>query len=100
MKIDLNFEIKGLNGNDLGNAGKLIANALFMGQSKILTASKSYEISLKLNSEGVVDLNKDEATNLKSFVSKEAALVDGAKAQIENAILDALNKKDEENDKK
>lgn len=91
MKIDLNFNIKALDGKELENqnAGKLLAN-LLVNQPKGDTV-KYYDWALKLYGGQPLDLDRSDHETLRKFVDEHQQMFILAKAQ----ILEALDKKKE-----
>ncbi len=99
MRIDLDFEIPSLGKTktqSLGQASEILLSSLFSSNPKALTSLKAYEICSKLSDNPILDLNKEDLSNLKSFLENESTLFAGFKAPILNVIIDALNKKPEE----
>jgi hypothetical protein len=87
MKIDLNFDLLGLDGlaviDQTGktiNAGKLIANSLVQ-QSKG-DALKFWDWAVALNKGEVLDLDSSDQETLKNFVKDNEGLPIITKAQI------------------
>ena len=87
MKIDLNFELLGLDGVSLLdqtgktiNAGKLIANSLVQ-QSKG-DALKFWDWAVALNKGEVLDLDSSDQETIKNFVKDNEGLPIITKAQI------------------
>lgn len=87
MKIDLNFELLGLDGvavlDQSGktiNAGKLIANSLVQ-QSKG-DALKFWDWAVALNKGEVLDLDSSDQETFKNFVKDNEGLPIITKAQI------------------
>jgi len=87
MKIDLNFELLGLDGlavlDQTGktiNAGKLIANSLVQ-QSKG-DALKFWDWAVALNKGEVLDLDSSDQETFKNFVKDNEGLPIITKAQI------------------
>jgi|SRR5690625_3535974 len=92
MKIDLNFNLKNLSGEDLitgkgengettyQNAGKLLAN-LLVGQTEGDTI-KYYDWALKLHGGNAIDLDRSDQDKLKKFIEGNKQMTILAKAQI------------------
>lgn len=82
MKLDFNFNLKDLNGEEIqdANAGKLLANSL-INQSKG-DAIKFWEWALALNKGEVIDLDTSDQGVLKSFIKDSESLTVLAKGQL------------------
>jgi hypothetical protein len=87
MKIDLNFNLLGLDGvelldqnGQLANAGKLIAESL-VGQTKG-DALKFWDWAVALNKGEILDLDTSDQETFKNFVKDNERLPILTKAQI------------------
>ena len=82
MKLDFNFNLVDLDGNqiDNANAGKLLANTLIQ-QSKG-DAIKYWEWALSLNKGEVLDLDSSDQETLKNFIKDSEAIAVIGKAQL------------------
>jgi hypothetical protein len=82
MKLDLNFNLKDLDGKEIegANAGKLLANQL-INQPKG-DAVKFWELSLKLYKGDVVDLDSSDQNTIKQFIKDSETLPVITKAQL------------------
>jgi len=85
-KVDLNFDLKGLDGAPIkdANAAKLIANLL--ASTVEGDARKLWPIVLKLQAGEVLELNEEDATALDSFIADHPGLSILAKGQILSVI--------------
>ncbi len=85
-KINLNFPIKDLDGEELPNshAGKILANGL-IGQSKG-DAVKYWGWALKLNNKEEFEIDESDYSTLKEFVKNHETLPVITKAQILKAF--------------
>ena len=74
MKLNFNFNLVNLDGEELkdANAGKVLANALV--QQTKGDAVKLWEIALALNKGEVVDLDSSDQELIKNFI-KETELI-------------------------
>jgi hypothetical protein len=74
MKLDFNFNLVNLDGEELkdANAGKVLANALI--QQTKGDAVKIWEIALSLNKGDIVDLDSSDQELIKNFI-KETELI-------------------------
>jgi len=92
MKVDLNFDLLGLDGIALtnGNAGKLVANHL--ASSSEGDSLKMWDWALKLNRGEELDLDPSDLIALKEFVTENTQFTVLAKAQI-LAKLEAVKPK-------
>jgi hypothetical protein len=82
MKLDFNFNLVDLDGNQIenANAGKLLANTLVQ-QSKG-DALKYWEWALALNKGEVLDLDTSDQETLKNFIKDSENFAIIAKAQL------------------
>ena len=82
MKLDFNFNLVDLDGNqiDNANAGKLLANTLVQ-QSKG-DALKYWEWALALNKGEILDLDTSDQETLKNFIKDSENFAIIAKAQL------------------
>jgi len=82
MKIDFNFNLLDLDGNQIenSNVGKLVANMLVQ-QSKG-DALKFWDWALDLNKGKELDLDSSDQETLKNFIKDNEQLKIIAKAQI------------------
>jgi hypothetical protein len=82
MKLDFNFNLVDLDGNQIenANAGKLLANTLVQ-QSKG-DALKYWEWALSLNKGEILDLDTSDQETLKNFIKDSENFAIIAKAQL------------------
>lgn len=82
MKLDFNFNLIDLDGNQIenANAGKLLANTLV--QQAKGDAVKYWEWALSLNKGEVIDLDSSDQETLKNFIKDSEALAVLAKGQL------------------
>lgn len=82
MKLDFNFNLIDLDGNQIenANAGKLLANTLV--QQAKGDAVKYWEWALSLNKGEIIDLDSSDQETLKSFIKDSEALAVLAKGQL------------------
>ena len=101
MKISFDFDLLDLSGKEIPNSnmGKLVANALAGSQQKGTKALKFMEIARKLYSEGKVDVDFADYSDLKTFIENDANLPVISQAQILEAMEYAkeVSKKEEKN---
>lgn len=93
--IELNFNLKDLDGNDVpdGNAGKLLSSVI--GNSSTGPAVKFYEWAVEFRSGKPVQMTTDDVSVLKSFL-ETAQVPNFAKAQLIKAISEEPKKPQEE----
>lgn len=91
MKLNLNFNIKGLDGKDIGaetkeqtNIGKLIAGALV--QVSKGDVMKHYEWAQKLYKGQILELDKSDSAYLKKFIEDNEQFTILTKAQAMEAF--------------
>lgn len=82
MKLDFNFNLTNLDGNEIenANAGKLLANTL--AQQSKGDALKFWEWALALNKGEIIDLDTSDQTTLKSFIKDSESLPVLSKGQL------------------
>jgi hypothetical protein len=82
MKLDFNFNLIDLDGNQFenANAGKLLANTLV--QQAKGDAVKYWEWALSLNKGEIIDLDSSDQETLKNFIKDSEALAVLAKGQL------------------
>lgn len=82
MKLDFNFNLIDLDGNQIenANAGKLLANTLV--QQAKGDAVKYWEWALSLNKGEIIDLDSSDQETLKNFIKDSEALPVLAKGQL------------------
>ena len=82
MKLDFNFNLKDLDGNDIqgGEAGKIVANLLAQGSKG--DALKFWDWALKINQKKVIDVEISDASLLESFIKDHEGLPVLTKAQL------------------
>jgi hypothetical protein len=82
MKLDFNFNLIDLDGNQIenANAGKLLANTLV--QQAKGDAVKYWEWALSLNKGEIIDLDSSDQETLKNFIKDSEALAVLAKGQL------------------
>ena len=82
MKLDFNFNLADLDGQEIenANAGKLLANTLV--QQAKGDALKFWEWALALNKGETIDLDTSDQTTLKSFIKDSETLAVLAKGQL------------------
>ena len=79
-KLNLNFAITDLDGKELIQANKLMANSL-MGEKKG-DSIKLFDWAMTLNKEGIIDVDASDLTKLKDITENSESLAILAKAQI------------------
>ena len=82
MKLDFNFNLIDLDGNQIenANAGKLLANTLV--QQAKGDAVKYWEWALSLNKGEIIDLDSSDQETLKNFIKDSENFAIIAKAQL------------------
>ena len=82
MKLDFNFNLKDLSGEEIqdANAGKLLAQSL-INQTKG-DAIKYWEWALAINKGEVIDLDTSDQGVIKSFIKDNESLTILAKSQL------------------
>jgi hypothetical protein len=82
MKLNFNFNLVDLDGQEIdnANAGKLLANTLV--QQTKGDALKFWEWALALNKGEIVDLDTSDQTTLKSFIKDSDSLSILGKGQL------------------
>jgi hypothetical protein len=82
MKLDLNFELKNLEGQPIegANVGKLLANTLVTETKG--DALKYWDWATKLNNGKVLDIDLSDAEVLKNFIKQHEGFTVLLKAQI------------------
>jgi len=82
MKLNFNFNLVNLDGEELkdANAGKVLANALI--QQTKGDAVKIWEIALSLNKGDIVDLDSSDQELIKNFIKETDTLNVIAKGQL------------------
>jgi hypothetical protein len=82
MKLNFNFNLVNLDGEELkdANAGKVLANALI--QQTKGDAIKIWEIALSLNKGDIVDLDSSDQELIKNFIKETDTLNVIAKGQL------------------
>lgn len=82
MKLDFNFNLIDLDGNQIenANAGKLLANTLV--QQAKGDAVKYWEWALSLNKGEIIDLDSSDQETIKNFIKDSEALAVLAKGQL------------------
>lgn len=91
MKINLDFKLQNLKGEDIADAhaGKIVGDALV--QSTEGESIKFYDWGLSLYKGDTIDLDRADQETLEKFVKDSKVLTNLAKAQ----ILPHLKRKDE-----
>jgi hypothetical protein len=82
MKLDFNFNLIDLDGNQIenANAGKLLANTLV--QQAKGDAVKLWELALNLNKNEPIDLDSSDQEMVKNFIKESDSLAVIAKGQL------------------
>jgi len=82
MKLDFNFNLKDLDGNDIqgGEAGKIIANLLVQGTKG--DPIKYWDWALKIHQKKPIDVELSDATTLEIFIKSHESLPILTKAQL------------------
>ena len=82
MKVDLDFNLKDLSGNEIkdAHAGKLVASAL--SQSNKGNSIKLFDWAMKLWNKEVLELDDTDFNVLKAFISESEYMTVLAKGQI------------------
>jgi len=88
MKLDLNFKLKDLTGQEISQetAAIILANALAVGQST--NPVKLIDIALKLHQNGSIEIDKSDLDLLGKEVENNKGFANLVKAQ----LLDAIDK--------
>lgn len=82
MKLDLNFNFKNLDGEEIEqNAAKLAAQVLCVKPDG-LSAIKAYELALKLNKDGCAEIDSEDLKSFRTVIEKTEGMTALAKAQI------------------
>ena len=82
MKLDLNFNFKSLEGEEIEqNAAKLAAQVLCVKPDG-LSPVKAYELALKLNKDGFAEIDSEDLKAFRSVIEKTDGMTALAKAQI------------------
>jgi len=79
-KIDLNFGINDLDGNELVKANKLFANALM--NEKKGEAVKLFDWAMTLNKEGIISVDESDFNKIKEIAESSETLAILSKAQL------------------
>jgi hypothetical protein len=79
-KLNLNFAITDLDGNELAKANKLMAASL-MGE-KNGDAVKYFDWAMTLNKSGIIEVDESDFNKIKEIVDKTEAITIIVKAQI------------------
>jgi hypothetical protein len=79
-KLDLNFAITDLDGNELAKANKLMAASLM--QEKNGDAVKYFDWAMTLNKEGAISVDESDFNKIKEVVEKTEAVTIIVKAQL------------------
>lgn len=77
--VNFNFELKDLNGNDIGNAGVLVAQIL-MGETKG-DAIKCFDWAMSLNKKETISVDNSDLIKIKQLINDSEKLTLLAKAQ-------------------
>jgi hypothetical protein len=82
MKLDLNFQLKNLDGTPIpeGNAGKIIAQALANDTQG--DSLKWWEWAIKLNKGEAITLDSSDKDKLTQFIQDHQGLPNITKAQV------------------
>lgn len=78
--VNFNWELKDLNGNDIGDAGVLVAGML-VGETKG-DAIKHYDWALLLNKKSTIELDNSDLIKLKHLINENERVTLLAKAQL------------------
>lgn len=84
-KVDLNFQIKDLDGNDIGLANKAFANTLMAEKSG--DAVKLFDWAMTLNKSGIIEVDESDFNKIKDIIEKSETLFIIAKAQLLKYLL-------------
>lgn len=77
--LNFNFELKDLNGNEIGNAGVLVAEML-VTESKG-DAIKFFDWAINLNSKKTIEVDESDLLKIKQLINDNARLTILVKAQ-------------------
>jgi hypothetical protein len=82
MKLNLNFNLKGLDGNEIPNtnAGKLLAEEI--SRTNQGNSIKLFDWAVKLWNENEIELDSTDAEVLKALIEKSTNLTVLSKAQL------------------
>lgn len=83
-KINLNFDLTGLDGVPVGNAGKLVANILVGGSKGDIL--KYYDWAVALHKGNEITVDASDLKKIKEFIETHDGLTILAKAQILNKL--------------
>lgn len=78
--INFNWELKDLNGNNIGNAGVLVAEMLVMENKG--DAIKYFDWAMSLNSKKTIEVDDSDFLKIKQLVNDNARLTLLVKAQL------------------
>ena len=79
-KVNFNWELKDLNGNNIGNAGVLVAEML-VGETKG-DAIKCYDWAMSLNAKKPIDIDNSDLIKIKELINSNERVTLLAKAQL------------------
>ena len=79
-KLDFNFGIKDLDGNELGKASKVFAGTLI--SEKGGDAVKLFDWAMSLNKEGKIEVDESDFNKIKEIAEKSENLTILSKAQL------------------
>src|SRR6266403_2137936 len=101
MKLDLNFSITDLKGNEITNskASDLAANVL-AGKTKHLTNLKAYRIAVDLSQNGFTEVDRVDLDLMQKELNESELLPNLITAQIHEAIEKAKKKTEQKKDEK
>lgn len=83
--INLNFQIKDLDGKDIGLANKAFANTLMAEKGG--DAVKLFDWAMSLNKEGKIEVDESDFNKIKEIIEKSETLFIIAKAQLLKYLL-------------
>lgn len=78
-QVDLNWELKNLNGDNIGNAGELLAASLMVETKG--DAIKYFDWAMNLNKKLIIEVDESDFLKIKQFITDNERLTLLAKAQ-------------------
>jgi len=88
MKLDFNFNIKDLSGNDVLEQGKAIpmknifSNALISPAVKIGDVLKKWSLAQRIDKDGLVDIDEADLSLIKQIANEKDVFVPAVQAQL------------------
>lgn len=78
--VNLNWELKNLNGESIGNAGELLASSLMIETKG--DAIKYFDWAMNLNSKKTIEVDESDLLKIKQFITDNERVTLLAKAQL------------------